>query len=62
MKITAADRAKWNARPTTMIHKWANGWFADRLDLEFTDWPVCSTKSAAINAAIRAERNAKGKK
>lgn len=62
MKITAQDRAEWNARPQTRIFQGIIEnkiyWIAS----EGCEDHQANTKSAAINAAIRAERKGKGKR
>ena len=63
-KITADDRAEWNARGDTMVYpaSWRQGkpwaWYALTVGC---DSGYARTKSGAINAAIRAERKGKRK-
>ena len=62
MKITPKDRADWNARGETEV------WRGEKSKAWYAEWGhptkfgCASTKSAAINAAIRAERKGKEKR
>lgn len=63
MKITKEDRAEWLMRLDTIIEVYNcsdGSWFWRARQKEYAGYDA-RTKTAAINAAIRAERKVKGK-